>query len=208
MKSAALTLPLLLALPGAAEGKAPLLTRATEVAPARTPPAPETWPMDGAFVYQPDPRCAQHGVGLTLPDLGRAVCMRSRAADYIAQEVGAKRIVPGPAFTQCNWAWPNDNSWASCVGYAVSARVPEIRFGQSPFWTRGSIGNEWWEGCAAGVAYYASIRVSLHDLPRSYDLVSWETANSLLRWLFDRGDLGDGSYVSAATNHAAAQCGN
>lgn len=45
-------------------------------------------------------------------------------------------------------------------------------------------------------------------LSRSYQLAGWEPVNSALRWTLDRGDLGDGSYVAAATNYAAAACGN
>ena len=173
----------------------------------RTTPPPETFPLDGAFVYNADPRCVQYGVGLTLPDLQKAVCMRSRALEYLIGEVSAKRLIPGSGFSQCDYAWGSDSSWAACVEYAIRAVTPEIRLGQSPFWTRGNISGQPWEGCAAGVAYPQHIRVSIHDLPRSYRLVSWETANAIVYYLLDLPTAGDGPAVSAATSHAAAACG-
>jgi len=205
MKKFLALLAFLVALPLAADARAQGERSVVPVG-ARPAPPPETFPADGAFVYQPDPRCTHLGVGYTLPDLAKSICMRGKAIEYLIAEVGAKRIIPGPAFTQCNWAWPSDPSWRNCTEYAIRKATPELRFGMSPFWTRGNIGGEPFEGCAAGVAYQTFVRVSLADLPRSYSLSSWETANSILFYLLNLP--GDGPSTAAATAYAAAACGN
>jgi hypothetical protein len=166
---------------------------------------PETFPLDGAFVYQADPRCSSLGVGYVLPDLQKSVCMRGAAIEYLVREVGAKRVVPGFKFKTCDWAWSSDSSWAFCTERAIREATPELRFGQSPFWTRGNIGGELYEGCAAGVAYQSHVRVSIADLPRSYLLSAWEPTNSVLFYLLDLP--GDGPVTAAATAYAAAECG-
>lgn len=180
-----------------------VLRGATPIGPRPTP-ARETFPLDGVFVYQPDPLCPQ--VGMVLPDLAKAVCMRSAAMEYLATEVGAKRIVPGPKFTACDWAWSSEPAWKACTDYAIRNATPELRFGMSPFSTRGSIGENEWQGCAAGIAYERYVRISIADLPRSYALAAWEPSNTILVSLLDLRAAGDGPIVGAALAYAMTKC--
>ena len=182
-----------------------LVLRGTVPIGSRPTPTPApTYPLDGVFVYQPDPLCPS--VGTTIPDLAKAVCMRSKALEYLAIEVGAKRIIPGPKFIACNWAWSSNPAWISCVDYAIRNATPEIRFGMSPFSTRGSIGENEWQGCAAGIAYETYVRISIADLPRSYALAAWEPSNTILVNLLDLRASGDGPIVEAALAYALTKC--
>ena len=163
------------------------------------------FPLDGAFVYRADPQCAAV-VATTLPDLTRALCYRAKAIDYLSREVSAGRITPGPGFTACTY--PSDPSWAGCVAYAIRRGTPEIRYGVTPLYvTGGLIGSTPYTGCAAGLALDAYIRVSLADLPRSYRLVAWETANHVLAYTLDLLTSADGTITGVATDYAAQACG-
>lgn len=166
------------------------------------------YPLDGAFIYQPDPACASNGVGVYFPDLITSVCMRTKAAEYLIREVGAKRIIPGAKFKACDWAWSVQTSWQKCVEVELNTKLPEIRFGQSAYFVNGSIEGVPWTGCAAGVAFDKFIRVWLTtEGSRVYKLVSWETSNSELAYVLDLYTSADGPITGAATNYAAQACG-
>ncbi len=174
------------------------------IGPRPTPPPEPSYPLDGAFVYQPDPHCP--GSSNVLPDLATAVCMRAKATEYLINEISARRLEPGPAWTECN-------GWSSfarpgCVAMSLGYRLPEIRFGQSAVYLKGNLAQvETW-GCFGGVAYERHILVSLHDgATHAYTWTAWETGNSLLRYTLDLGHLTDGSIPAAATRYAAQACG-
>lgn len=165
------------------------------------------FPLDGAFIYQSDPKCTSNGVGAYFPDLQTAVCMRSKAVEYLIREVGTKRITPGFKFKACDWAWNSPSSWQKCIEVELGTKMPEIRFGTSAFFVQGSIQGVPWEGCAAGVAYDKYIRVWLTtEGSRVYRLVSWETSNSDLAYILDLYTSADGPITSAATTYAAQAC--
>jgi hypothetical protein len=163
----------------------------------------DSYPLDGVFIYRPDPKCP--GRGVIIPDLAMAFCMRAEALNYLIREVAAARVRPGPAWTSCSY--PSDPNWKNCVEYAIKAAMPEIRFGQSPRWLTGSIQGVPWTGCAAGVASHTFIRVSLADESRIMRLVAWETSNVLLAHYLDLYASADGPITAAATNYAAQACG-
>lgn len=207
-----LALPLLLALASCGTGRgvstaraeAPIetiLTQPVNVDPGVLGP----FPLDGAFVYEADPVCLDSGIGVTIPNLTTAICMRAKSIEYIRKEVQAGRIIPGSRFTACTYF--GDPNWPNCIAFALAKVTPEIRFGVTPRYVNGSIGGVPYSGCAAGIAFERYIRVSIADLPRSYLLASWEAANSILFYHLDRRDLADGYVVSAATNYAAQACG-
>lgn len=162
------------------------------------------FPLDGAFVYERDTRCP--GVSDTLPSLSVAVCWRGKALEYLIREVAAKRVIPGPAFVVCNWAYSEPVSWAACVETQIRNATPEIRFARSPSWVEGSIQGVPYTGCAAGIAYQPYVRVSLADASRIYPLCAWETSNSILAYTLDRYAAADGPITSAATDYARAAC--
>lgn len=207
-----LALPLLLVLAACGTGgsvstarvQAPIetiLTQPVSVDPGTLGP----FPLDGAFVYEPDPVCLGSGAGSVLPNLTTAICMRAKAIEYVRKEVQAGRIQPGPRFTACSYF--GDPNWPNCIAFALAKVTPEIRFGVTPRYVNGSIGGVPYSGCAAGIAFGKYIRVSIADLPRSYRLVSWETGNALLAYVLDLYTSADGPIVGAATNYAAAACG-
>lgn len=181
---------------------------AVAIAPAPVPvpvPAPlGPFPLDGAFIYHADAQCPGP-VATQIPDLALAVCMRGKAIEYLTREVSEGRVGVGPKFTACTY--PSDPAWKSCIEFALAKAIPEIRFGQTPFWVQGSIGGVPYNGCAAGVAYQTYIRVSLSDTSRVYPLVAWETSNALLAYTLDRYTAADGPVTAAATSYAANACG-
>ena len=179
------------------------------VAPDPVPvpvPAPiGPFPLDGAFIYMPDPQCLQNGVATQFPDLAKSICMRAKTIEDLIGEVTAGRVATGQGFRDCTY--PSDPAWPSCIERVLRGATPEIRFGQTPFWVVGSIGGVRYVGCAAGVAYETYVRVSISDASRIYRLVSWETANSLLAYTLDRFTAADGPVTAAATSYAASACG-
>ncbi len=171
----------------------------------RTPPSEpgSSYPQDGAFVYREDARCTTGN--RAMPNLATALCMRNKALEYLIREVSERRVIPGPAFVACNsWA---PYAFPACVDWWVRLHTPEIRFALSPVYVEGHIGGVPYVGCAAGVSYPTYARVSIADLPRSYRLAAWETANGIVVYWLDLRESGDGPIVSAATNYAATACG-
>lgn len=164
---------------------------------------PVSMPAGAHIVYDVDPRCDT--VGRVIPDLVLCRAMRDAAAEYLTQEVGANRIVPGPKFPA--WTFPSSPDWPACVASLVMQHIPEIRLGLSPAWVDGAIGGVPYSGPAAGVAYADYIRVSIADPSRIYRLCAWETSNSLLAYLFDLPNAADGPITAAATDYAATACG-
>ena len=162
------------------------------------------YPADGVFVYEQDTRCP--GVSDTLPSLSTAICWRAKALEYLIREVAAKRVIPGPAFAACNWAYSEPVSWAACVETQIRNATPELRFARSPVWVEGSISGVPYTGCAAGVAYQPFVRVSLADASRIYPLCAWEASNSILAYTLDKWADADGPITSAATDYARAAC--
>ena len=207
MKKITLALALLLALPVFGQDVARMARK--QIAPAPEPvavPAPlGPFPLDGAFIYMPDPQCLQNGVATQFPDLAKSICMRAKTIEYLIGEVTAGRVAVGQGFRDCTY--PSDPAWPSCIERVLRGATPEIRFGQTPFWVVGSIGGVRYVGCAAGVAYSSFIRVSLADASRVYRLVAWETSNSILAYTLDRFTAADGPVTAAATSYAASACG-
>ena len=108
---------------------------AVAVAPQPEPvavPAPlGPFPLDGAFIYMPDPQCLQNGVATQFPDLAKSICMRGKAVEYLIGEVTAGRVAVGQGFRDCTY--PSDPAWPSCIERVLRGATPEIRFGQTPF---------------------------------------------------------------------------
>lgn len=189
---------------GSARGdEAPLVIGGTSTVSA-CPDAIGPFQADGIYVYERDTRC--NGVSDTLPSLPVALCWRAKAIEYLVSEVAAKRLIPGRAFTVCDWAYSAPASWSACVEVQIRNATPEIRFARSPSWVEGSIQGVPYTGCAAGIAYPKYVRVSLADWNRLYPLVSWETSNSILAYTLDRWADADGPITSAATAYARAAC--
>lgn len=179
------------------------MKRAAAPTPEPAPVTAEPTPAGAFLVYGADPRCA--GRGNVIPDLALCTAMRDKAAEYVRKEVQARRILPGPKFV--TYTYPSSPDWPNAIEFAVKKAIPEIRFGISPAWVDGHIGGAPFSGPAAGVAYATYIRVSLADTSRIYRLCAWETANSLLAYLFDLPNQGDGPVTAAATDFAATAAG-
>lgn len=173
----------------------------------RTYPVPDpgpTYPHDAYVVYQPDPQCP--GIGNVLPDSAKSICMRTKAIEYLIQEVQNGRLAPGPAWKDCTY--PSAPEWRYCVEFSIKAHVPEIRWGMSRVYLFGILAQVPTWVCAGGVAYDGFIRVSLHDgATHAYTWTAWETINSALHYHLDRKDLTDSAFVGVGTNWAASQCG-
>lgn len=176
-------------------------------APVRQPVTQEpTYPEDAFLVYQPDPLCAQHAIGYQLPEAHVAICHREKAIEYLIREVSEKRVIPGPAFRACDYAWSQPASWAGCVDYQIRSATPEIRWGMSPYYVVGSTGGKPYTGCVAGVSYPQFIRVNLGQPYRIMDLVTNETTNVILAYVIDRYNDSDGPIAGAAIQYANAHC--
>lgn len=100
-----LVLPLLLALASCGTWRGVSTARVQAQAPIETiltqpvsvdPGVLGPFPLDGAFVYEADPVCLDSGVGVVIPNLTTAICMRAKSIEYIRKEVQAGRIIPGP----------------------------------------------------------------------------------------------------------------
>ncbi len=207
MKRIGIILVLVLAACGAsvsARGdEAPLVVGGTSTVSA-CPDAIGPFPADGIYVYERDTRCP--GVSDTLPSLQVALCWRAKAIEYLVSEVAAKRLIPGRAFTVCDWSYSAPASWAACVEVQIRNATPEIRFARSPSWVEGSIQGVPYTGCAAGISG-DPIFVSLAQPVRTWGLHGWEAANEFLWRTMDRADLTDGPIVSESTSAALAACG-
>lgn len=146
-----------------------------------------------AMVYRGSPECGDGVAALPPPRETTDVIQGCVAAELRQRALSGALRLPGAP-------WPPDE-----VERVLAVR-PLIAWYDRPLWVNGWVGTDpecqpCWV-CAAGVAGWPHISVSLRDESRVLRLVAWETANyhltSLGRW-----DEWDGAVPAAITDACA-----
>lgn len=153
-------------------------------------------PPAGTVVRVGDARCGDRGSYTELP-ASTVSCLQSAVRQHLLDLLRKGELKQGAAAT------------AAQADLRLRTRAVAVRQYAWPVWVDSAMnGSLPYAGCAAGVAFPSEVRVSLREGEvRARRMIAWETANSLVTWALDRGDLGDDArLLEAAATTALDSC--
>ena len=169
---------------GAPAFEAPAAT-ASEIPCSSLPPA-------GTSVRVGDARCGDRGSYTELP-ASTVSCLQSAVRQHLLSLYRKGELKQGSAATTAQADLRLRTRTVAVRQYAWPVWVDSAKNGGLPY-----------AGCAAGVALPSEVRVSLREGEvRARRMIAWQTANSLVTWALDRGDLGDDAKLLEAAATAA-----
>ena len=146
---------------------------------ATAPSSCQGMPPAGSSVNAGDARCGDSGSWEALP-ASTVSCLQDATRQHLLDRFRKGEIAVGPNASTAQAEFQLKNRGVTVRQYAWPVWVDSAMNGALPY-----------EGCAAGVALPSEVRVSLREGEvRARRMIAWETANSLVTWALDRGDLG------------------